>query len=52
MLSIGLCDQIDKVPNAVSYSNLCMTKVGYYYHSVDVFSLSPKVIKFSGLHCI
>ncbi len=37
MLSIGLCDKIDKVP---SYSNLFQTWVGYYYHLVNIISLN------------
>jgi hypothetical protein len=40
MLSIGFCDHIDKVPNFTHYSILCTTRVGYYYHLVNVISLN------------
>ncbi len=36
MFSIGLCEPINKIPNTVQYSNLCMTRVGYYCHLVNV----------------
>ena len=29
MLSIGLCDQIDLVPNTAKLSNLCMARVSF-----------------------
>ena len=40
MLSIGLCDQVDKVLNTTEYNNQCISTGGYYNHSVNVNSLS------------
>jgi hypothetical protein len=40
MLSIGFYDQIDEVPNMLNRVILSTTTVGYYYHSVNVISLS------------
>jgi hypothetical protein len=40
MLSIGFDDQIDKVPNMLNRVILRTTTVGYYYHLVNVISLS------------
>jgi hypothetical protein len=40
MLSIGFYDQIDKVPNRLKRVILSTTTVGYYYHLVNVISLS------------
>jgi hypothetical protein len=39
MLSIGLCDHIDKVTNNAHMQYLMMTRAGYY-HSVHAISLS------------
>ncbi len=42
MLSIGLCDQIDhmKSHKSIFYSSLCINKVGYCFHSVNVISFN------------
>jgi hypothetical protein len=40
MLSIGLCDHIEIVSNNAYIQYLMMTGVGYYYHLVNVISLS------------
>jgi hypothetical protein len=40
MLSIGFYDQIDEIPNTLNRVILRTTTVGYYYHSVNVISLS------------
>ena len=40
MLSIGFYDQIDEVPNTLNRVILHTSTVGYYYHSVNVISLS------------
>ena len=40
MLSIGFYDQIDEVPNTLNRVILRTSTVGYYYHSVNVISLS------------
>jgi hypothetical protein len=43
MLSIRFYDQIDKVPNTLNRVILRMAQVGYYYHLVNVISLTlPK----------
>jgi hypothetical protein len=46
MLSKGLCDHFDKVPNNACVHYLRMTIVDYFYHSVDLISLYiwPKAI--------
>ncbi len=38
-MSFGI-KKLDKIPNNALYCNLCTTRVGYYYHSVNVISLS------------
>jgi hypothetical protein len=40
ILTFGLCDHIDKVQNFAYYNNLCMIRVGYYYHSVNLITLN------------
>ena len=39
MLSNGLCDHFEKVPNNGCVHYLRMTIVDYFYHSVDLISL-------------
>jgi hypothetical protein len=40
MFLIGFYDQIDEVPNTLNRVILHTTTVGYYYHLVNVISLS------------
>jgi hypothetical protein len=40
VLSIGLCDQINEIPNTALYSCLCLNRLGYYYHSVNIISMN------------
>jgi len=40
MLYFSLGDQIHKAPNTAICSSLCMTRVGYYYHSVNKIRLN------------
>ena len=40
MLSISFYDQIDEIPNTLNRVILHTTTVSYYYHSVNVISLS------------
>jgi hypothetical protein len=40
MLSISFYDQIEEVPNTLNRVILSTTSVGYYYHLVNVISIS------------